>query len=97
MGWLWGFWVFGFGYVWLKLLSFGFRVQRERLRVDKGLVRFVRVDGLCSALRFEPAFRRSLGLGVGFTVKVKVNKCSLLRYVIGFMACVGLAHDPGPL
>ena len=46
-----------------------------RLRVDEGLglwCRFVRVDGLCSALGLEPEFRRGLGLGVGF--KVQFNK-----------------------
>ena len=35
---------------------------------------FVRVDGLCSALGLERAFRRGFGLGVGFKVRVKVNK-----------------------
>ena len=49
-------------------------------------------------LGLEPAFRRGLALGVGLEVSVKVNKSreqALLRYVIGFMACVGIAYYAG--
>ena len=46
-------------------------VRSIRLKEDLGC-RFVRVDGLCSALGLEPAFRRSFGLGVGFKVPVQV-------------------------
>ena len=51
----------------MGLWSLGFSLALEgiRLRVDKlreGLgCRFVRVDGLCSALGLEPAFRRVWG------------------------------------
>ena len=31
-------------------------------------------------LSVEPAFRRGLGLGVGFEVQVKVNKSRSMRY-----------------
>ena len=52
-------------------------------------------------LGVEPAFRRGLGLGVGFEVQVKVKilkqEQALRRYVIGFMACVGLAYYAGLL
>ena len=41
-----------------------------------------------------PAFRQGLGLGVGFKVQAKVNRNRSTCYIIGFMACVGLACDP---
>ena len=50
--------------------SLGFTVKnhkassRQGLREDLGC-RFVRVDGLCSALGLEPAFRFRRGLGLG--------------------------------
>ena len=31
-----------------------------------------------------------------FKVQVKVNKNRSMRYLVGFMACVGLAFDPWP-
>ena len=56
----------------------------------------MRVDGSCSALGLELALRRGLGLGVGFKVQVKVNKNRSMRYLMGFMSCVGHARDPWP-
>ena len=35
-------------------------------------------------------------MGVGFKVQVKVNRNRSMRYLMGFMACVGLACDPWP-
>ena len=48
----------------------------------------LRVDGLCSALGLEPAFRQGLGSGVGFKVQVKVNTNRGTHYFTGLMACV---------
>ena len=71
----------------------GLRLKGIRLRVDKGLGRSCNV---CSALGLEPAFRRGLGLGVGFKVQVKVNQNRSTCYVIGNTACEGLACEPWP-
>ena len=60
---------------------------------DKGLGR---ICSVCSALGLEPAFRRGLGLGVGFKVQVKVNQNRSTCYVIGNTACEGLACEPWP-
>ena len=35
-------------------------------------------------------------MGGELKVQVKANKHRSTRYVIGFMACVGLAYDPWP-
>ena len=69
------------------------RLKGIRLRVDKGLGR---ICSVCSALGLEPAFRRGLGLGVGFKVQVKVNQNRSTCYVIGNTACEGLACEPWP-
>ena len=69
------------------------RLKGIRLRVDKGLGR---ICSVCSALGLEPAFRRGLGLGVGFKVQVKVNQNRSTCYVIGNTACEGLAREPWP-
>ena len=53
-------------------------------------------QGLREDLRCKPAFRRGLGLGVGFKVQAKVNQNRSTRYVIGFTACEGLACEPWP-
>ena len=71
----------------------GLRLKGIRLRVDKGLGR---ICSVCSALGLEPAFRRGLGLGVGFKVQVKVNQNRSTCYVIGNTACEGLACEPWP-
>ena len=71
----------------------GLRLKGIRLRVDKGLGR---ICSVCSALGLEPAFRRCLGLGVGFKVQVKVNQNRSTCYVIGNTACEGLACEPWP-
>ena len=73
----------------MRLLLKGIRLRSTRAR-------FVRVDGSCSALGLELALRRGLGLGVGFKVQVKVNKNRSMRYLMGFMSCVGHACDPWP-
>ena len=71
----------------------GLQLKGIRLRVDKGLGR---ICGICSALGLEPAFRRGLGLGVGFKVQVKVNQNRSTRYDVGNKACEGLACEPSP-
>ena len=60
-------------------MSFGFTVKRYKASSRQGLGR---ICSVCSALGLEPAFRRGLGLGVGFKVQVKVNqkKEHVLRY-----------------
>ena len=47
-----------------------------------------------SGLGLEPAFRRGLGLGK-FRLRLIKQEQALLRYVIGFMACVGFAYFAG--
>ena len=48
---------------------------------------FVRVDGLCSALGLEPAFRQGLGWGAGFKVQAKVNQNKSTRYTLRYRVC----------